>query len=58
MDVLITTLGDGNGLIFAPRCDGECFNSRKEKGCDHPVGVVHAYVDQKLLKSNKIKSFN
>ncbi len=21
-------------------------------------GVVHAYVDQKLLKSNKIKSFN
>ncbi len=23
-----------------------------------PVGVVHAYVDQKLLKSNKIKSFN
>jgi hypothetical protein len=22
------------------------------------IGVVHAYVDQKLLKSNKIKSFN
>ncbi len=22
------------------------------------TGVVHAYVDQKLLKSNKIKSFN
>jgi hypothetical protein len=21
-------------------------------------GVVHAYVDQKLIKSNKIKSFN
>ena len=23
-----------------------------------PSGMVHAYVDQKLLKSNKIKSFN
>jgi hypothetical protein len=22
------------------------------------LGVVHAYMDQKLLKSNKIKSFN
>jgi hypothetical protein len=40
LDVPITTLGDGNGLIFAPRCDGECFNSRKEKGCDHPVSKV------------------
>jgi hypothetical protein len=33
-------LGDGNGLIFAPRCVGECFNSRKEKGCDHSVNKV------------------
>jgi hypothetical protein len=40
LDVLITTLGDGNGLIFAPRYDGECFNSRNEKGCDHPVNKV------------------
>ncbi len=23
-----------------------------------PIGMVHAYMDQKLLKSNKIKSFN
>jgi hypothetical protein len=33
-------LGDGNGLIFSPRCIGECFNSRKEKRCDHPVNKV------------------
>ncbi len=39
-DVLITILGDGNGLIFSPRCIGECFNSRKEKGCDYPVNKV------------------
>jgi hypothetical protein len=29
-----------NGLLFAPRCDGECFSSRKEEGCDHPVNKV------------------
>jgi hypothetical protein len=23
-----------------PRCDGECFSSSKEKGCDHPVNKV------------------
>ncbi len=33
-------MGDGNVLIFSPRCVGECFNSRKEKGCDHPVNKV------------------
>jgi hypothetical protein len=26
--------------------------------CSLLLGMVHAYVDQKLLKSNKIKSFN
>jgi hypothetical protein len=40
IDVLITTLGNGNGLIFALRCEAECFISRKEKGCDHPVNKV------------------
>ncbi len=40
IDVLLTTLGDGNGLRFAPRCDGECFSSSKEKECDHPVNKV------------------
>ncbi len=34
------TFGDGNGLIFAPKCDGECLTSRKEKKCDHPVNTV------------------
>ena len=38
--VPIVTFGDGNGLIFAPRCNGECFTSRKEKKCDHPVNKV------------------
>jgi hypothetical protein len=33
-------LDDGNGLIFALRWVGECFNSRKERGCDHPVNKV------------------
>ena len=37
LDVLITTLGDGNRLIFAPTCYGQCFNSKMEKRCDHPV---------------------
>ncbi len=27
-------------LIFAPRCYGEYFSSRKEKGCDHLVIIV------------------
>jgi hypothetical protein len=40
INVLITTLVDGNGLRFAPRCDGECFSSSKEKECDHPVNKV------------------
>ncbi len=40
LNVPIVTFGDGNGLIFAPRCDGECFTSRKEKKCDHPVNKV------------------
>jgi hypothetical protein len=40
LDVSIVTFGDSNGLIFAPRCDGECFTSRKEKKCDHPVNKV------------------
>jgi hypothetical protein len=40
IDVHITTLGEGNGLRFVPRCDGECFSSRREKGCDHPVNEV------------------
>jgi hypothetical protein len=33
-------LGDDNRLIFLPRCIGECFNSRTEKGCDNPVNKV------------------
>jgi hypothetical protein len=40
LDIPIVTFGDGNGLIFAPRCNGECFTSRKEKKCDHPVNKV------------------
>ncbi len=40
VDISIVTFVDGNGLIFAPRCDGECFTSRKEKKCDHPVNKV------------------
>ncbi len=40
VDIPIVTFGEGNGLIFAPRCDGECFTSRKEKKCDHPVNRV------------------
>ena len=40
VDIPIVTFGDSNGLIFAPRCDGECFTSRKEKKCDHPVNKV------------------
>jgi hypothetical protein len=34
------TFGDSNGLIFAPKCNGECLTSRKEKKCDHPVNTV------------------
>jgi hypothetical protein len=34
------TFGDSNGLIFAPRCDGEFLTSRKEKKYDHPVNAV------------------
>jgi hypothetical protein len=26
--------------MFSPRCDGECFNSRKEMRYDHPVNKV------------------
>ncbi len=40
LDVPMITFGDGNGLIFAPKCDGECWTSRKEKKCDHPVNTV------------------
>jgi hypothetical protein len=40
VDIPIVTFVDGNGLIFAPRCNGECFTSRKEKKCDHPVNKV------------------
>ncbi len=40
LDVPRLTFGDGNGLIVAPKCDGECFTSRKEKKCDHPVNTV------------------
>jgi hypothetical protein len=40
LDVPTVTFSDGNGLIFAPRCNGECFTSRKEKKCDHPVNKV------------------
>jgi hypothetical protein len=40
LDVPIVICGDGNGLIFAPRCNGECFTSRKEKKCDYPVNKV------------------
>jgi hypothetical protein len=36
----IITFSDGNGLIFAPRCNGECLTSRKEKKCDHPASKV------------------
>ncbi len=40
------------------------FLIQKEPGIENKLqwqaigGVVHAYVDQKLLKSNKIKNFN
>ena len=40
LDIPTITFGDGNGLIFAPKCDGECLTSRKEKKCDHPVNKV------------------
>jgi hypothetical protein len=40
LDVLITILGDCNGLFFSPRCVGECFDSRKEKECDHLVNKL------------------
>jgi hypothetical protein len=40
LNVPIVTFGDGNGLIFAPRCNGECSTSRKENKCDHPVNNV------------------
>ncbi len=47
---------DGKWLhIIKPSLEGES-NPRKHQA--PPSGVVHAYVDQKLLKSNKIKSFN
>ncbi len=32
--------------------------SKRQETIQQDLGVVHAYVDQKLLKSNKIKSFN
>jgi hypothetical protein len=40
VDIPIVTFGDGNGLIFAPKSNGECFTSRKEKKCGHPVNKV------------------
>jgi hypothetical protein len=40
VDIPIVTFVEGNGLIFAPRCNGECSTSRKEKKCDHPVNKV------------------
>ncbi len=40
LDVPTIIFGDGNGLIFAQKCDGECLTSRKEKTCDHLVNTV------------------
>ncbi len=40
LDIPTITFGDGNRLIFAPKCNGECLTSRKEKKCDHPVNTV------------------
>ncbi len=44
--------------IFFVNCTKERLNEEYFMLLTTENGVVHAYVDQKLLKSNKIKSFN